>query len=453
MMSCMAIKTIQRPRHIEKVEEQERKKAANDTIAVIGLGYVGLPLAILVEQHGYNVIGFDIDEQKLDHLRRREADYLSSEESRIFAQTAMRITNDEQVLSEAATFIICVPTPVNDAHEPDFSPLLSAAMTVGRNMQRGSLVIVESTVNPGACDDLVIPLLQTTSGFMVSDSFYFAHCPERINPGDARYSVRNIPRVLGAPDSESVRRAQQLYESVLDAEVLPMGSVREAEAVKMVENSFRDINIAFVNELALAFEKEGIDAVNVIRGASTKPFAFMAHYPSCGVGGHCIPVDPYYLIEYGKQHGFTHKFLMRAREINDSMPHHTVELLKQALGEHRRPLRGSKIALLGLAYKKNISDTRESPALVIADDLKKGGAHLAVFDPHVTRGTTVASLKAALHGSDGVIIATDHDEFAALTPYDFERYGVLAVVDGKNCLDKDSFANSSVTYRGIGRAP
>lgn len=447
----MPIKVTERPRYREDTKIQEQQQTKKDTVAVIGLGYVGLPLAITVEQHGYNVIGFDIDEKKLQHLHKREADYLTDEESRIFAQTDMRITSNERVLHDANTFIICVPTPVTDTHEPDFGPLQSAATTVGRAMRKESLVIVESTVNPGACDELVIPILERESGFRVSTDFYFAHCPERINPGDEQYSVRNIPRVVGAPDDESLQKAQAFYRKVIDAEIVPMGSTREAEAVKMVENSFRDINIAFVNELALAFEREGIDVVHVIRGAATKPFAFMPHYPSCGVGGHCIPVDPYYLIKYGKQHGFTHRFLMRAREINSSMPHHTVELLQHALAEHGRTLRGSKIALLGVAYKKNIGDMRESPALVILEDLKRQGADVAVYDPYVPQLSTTASLREALAGKDGAIIATDHDEFATLLPQDFAEHGIFAVIDGKNCLDKEAFAHSTVTYRGIGR--
>lgn len=435
--------------HASPIQSASRASAR---VAVIGLGYVGLPLALTIDRYGYEVVGYDIDTNKTNAVNKRRAEFLSPSESELLRESELRTGAHPRILEGNDIFVICVPTPVNGRKKPDLTPLRSAAHAVGVALRPGALVIVESTVNPGCCENDVLPVLEAASGLRAGHDFSFAHCPERVNPGDAHFGVHNIPRVVGATDRAGLRRAVAFYESVIDAQIMPMGNIREAEAVKMVENTFRDINIAFVNELALAFERVGIDAVNVIKGASTKPFGFMPHYPSCGVGGHCIPVDPYYLIEYGKRNGFTHRLLMTARRVNESMPHHTVDLVEQALTENGRALSGATVAVLGLAYKRGISDLRESPARTIIDDLQKRGATVRSFDPHVPTRSTVASLDDALDGSDAVIVATDHDEFCTLTPDDLDRYGVHIIIDGKNCLDTEAFrAAAGITYHGIGR--
>lgn len=421
------------------------------TVVVVGLGYVGLPLAILCATRGHETIGFDIDEVKIAQLERREAAFLDEEEAERFQRASkLTTTSDESLLDSASVYMICVPTPVHHNHTPDLSPLENASETVGRHLKKGDLVIIESTVNPGACEEVALPILERAST-LSRDDFYFAHCPERINPGDTKWDVRSIPRVIGALDPESLERAVEVYRSILDADVVRMGSIKEAEAVKMVENSFRDINIAFVNELAIAFDKAGIDIVNVIKGASTKPFGFLPHYPGAGVGGHCIPVDPYYLIRYGRNNGFEHRFLMTARRINNGMPAYTVSILEEELRAKRKSLRGAPVTLLGLSYKKDISDMRESPALVIRDALKKAGAIVRTYDPYILSHSDVRTLKDALEGAEGIVIATDHASFRSLSPRQFEEYGIHVVVDGRNCLDKEAFKDSSVTYRGIGR--
>lgn len=442
------------PQELAKERSRERritKPVSHDTVAIVGLGYVGLPLAILAAEKGKHVIGFDIDEVKIAQLERREANFLSEDEARSFREAKeLDITSNEKMLDAANAYIICVPTPVHEDHEPDLAPVKSASEIVGRHLKKGDLVIVESTVNPGVCEKVSLPILEKMSGLSRED-FYFAHCPERINPGDARWNVRTIPRVIGGRNLESLERAATLYRSLIDAEIVPMRSIKEAEAVKMVENSFRDINIAFVNELAMAFDKAGIDIVNVIQGASTKPFAFMPHFPGCGVGGHCIPVDPYYLIRYGVENGFEHRFLATARRINERMPAYTVKLLEEALQSKGRTLPGSTIALLGLAYKKDVPDMRESPALVIEKILKERGARVQAFDPYALRIAGVRSLEEALTGADAAIVATEHTLFRALSPETFSEKSVSIVIDGRNCLDKDAFAGSTVMYRGIGR--
>lgn len=421
------------------------------SVAIVGLGYVGLPLALTASKAGYNVVGYDLDKKKVARLQMLEAEGLTQEEAISLQSNEITFSHNPSVLERQDIYIICVPTPVNKEHLPDLSAVKDASRIVGETLTPGSLVIVESTINPGVSEETIIPILEKTSQSKAGKDFHYAYCPERINPGDTHYQTNNIPRVLGGLTKKSLEKALAFYENILDAPVKAMKSLKEAEAVKMIENAFRDINIAFVNELALAFEREGIDTVNVIEGASTKPFGFMAHYPGCGVGGHCIPVDPYYLIQYGKQFGFTHHLLITAREVNNSMPIHTVDLLEAALEEYDKKLAGRSIALLGLAYKKNISDLRESPATEIKHELERRGANVLCYDPHAPEASNTKSIKEALNRSSATIIATDHDEFCSLEPKDFLTSGTMIVIDGRNCLNKEVFDASPVIYRGIGR--
>lgn len=427
-------------------------KTKTETIAVIGLGYVGLPLAIRASEKGFPVVGFDIDAAKVAAVKNASVTYVTPREQKALeAARGFRATDVARDLAEASVFIVCVPTPVNGTHEPDLRPLEGACRTIAAYLKKGDLVVIESTVNPGVCESVVLPLLERR-GLKIEKDFFLAHCPERVNPGDRHWDVRTIPRVIGASGPESLLRATQLYRSIIDGDITPMQTLKEAEAVKMVENAFRDINIAFVNELAMSFDKAGIDLLSVIRGASTKPFAYMPHLPGCGVGGHCIPVDPYYLIRYGHENGFTHKFLMTARSINNRMPGYTVSLLANALRRKRKQLKGANIALLGLSYKRDIADERESPAHEIRRQMEERGAVVRAYDPYVPAGSTHDTLQDALEGADAAVIATDHSEFRSLTPFHFMRGGVDIVIDGRNCLVKDDFAESGIIYSGIGRA-
>lgn len=434
------------------VSDEAESTLNTPSIAVIGLGYVGLPLAIRSASRGFPVIGFDIDVAKIHAIAHNDVSYITPEElESLKTASTFTPTADASKLTDADIFIVCVPTPVSNGYVPDLKPLEGACRFVGKALRRGNLVVIESTVNPGACEEVVLPILEK-SGLKVERDFYLAHCPERINPGDTKWEVGSIPRVIGGAGPESLSRAKALYERIVDAPILALATLKEAEAVKMVENSFRDINIAFVNELAMSFDRAGIDLMNVIRGAATKPFAFMPHFPGAGVGGHCIPVDPYYLIRYGADNGFMHKFLIMARSINNRMPHYTVSMLSKALRRKRKQLSHSTVALLGLAYKRDISDMRESPAEVIKDILEKRGTEVRVFDPHVPEHSNVDSLEDALQDADAALIATDHTEFRSLTPFHFMRSGVDIVIDGRNCLRKEDFAESGVHYSGIGRA-
>lgn len=438
-------------KQIARTDTARTNEVRLDTVAIIGLGYVGLPLAILSAERGYSTIGYDIDEVKIAQLEKREANFLSEHESAAFKKAVrLSVTSTESTLDRANIFIICVPTPVYENHEPDLRPLESASSIVGKHLKHGDLVIVESTVNPGVCESISLKILEEVSG-LDRNEFDFAHCPERINPGDTHWNVRTIPRVLGARTEAALVRARSLYGSLIEGAIIPMGNIKEAEAVKMVENSFRDINIAFVNELAMAFDKAGIDIVNVIQGASSKPFAFMPHFPGCGVGGHCIPVDPYYLIRYGAENGFEHRFLSTARRINERMPAYTVRLLEDVFQERGMRLRGSTVALLGLTYKKDIPDLRESPALMIRKILEEKGAIVQAHDPYVLRAGDSRTLTDALTGASAAIVATDHTLFRTLSPLRFSDAGVSIVIDGRNCLPKEVFIDAGITYRGIGR--
>jgi nucleotide sugar dehydrogenase len=422
-----------------------------EKIVVVGLGYVGLPLLLLAAEKGFEACGLDIDTTKINSLKKGRS-YIDDVNDDQVKQSAANYTSDASVTATAKYIIICVPTPVDEHKQPDLSPVRGAIESIAPHLKEGTLVILESTVNPGVCDEVVIPLLESLTSLKVGRDILLAHCPERINPGDSRWNVRNISRVLGANSKKELTVATKLYGKIIEAEIKQMHSLKEAEAVKVVENSFRDINIAFVNELAMSFHKLGIDVENVIDGAATKPFSFMPHRPGCGVGGHCIPVDPYYLIEYANGYGFDHELLSLSRSVNERMPSFTVELLTEALNEKEKPLKGSRISLLGLSYKANIGDSRESPAHVILSLLQQAGAEVQVYDPYITKGSTVSSLDEALKSADAIVVATGHDEFKSITLDRIQGNNISAVVDGRNIFRdlKSSFLKAGISYKGIG---
>ncbi len=417
-----------------------------EKVTIIGLGYVGLPLALLVSSKGYEVTGVDLDEEKVRiinaHKDPLSDDYIAAhiKNTRLVASTSFDSVKTSDII------IVCVPTPVKNDFEPDLRPVKGAVTSLAKNLKKGSLVIIESTINPGVCEDIVIPLIEKTSGLKVNEDFSVSHCPERINPGDSKWSVENIPRVVGSSNNSGRSRTVTFYESIVNAIIKPMGSLKEAEAVKVVENSFRDVNIAFVNELAMSFTKLGINVKNVIEGSATKPFGFMPFQPSIGVGGHCIPVDPYYLIEYARGYGFEHEFLTLARSINNHMPEFTVEQLIDGLNEFQMSLKGAKITVLGLSYKANVADDRESPSYKVIKLLKEKGADVESYDPYFVDKSTKKNLESALKDTDALIVATNHREFLEM---DTQNLNVKVFIDGKNAFDKKSFPGS-VVYKGIG---
>ena len=407
-------------------------------VVIIGLGYVGFPLAQLVLERGYHVSGIDLDEEKLAKIRKgmHPLEPGTIEKSfPVFAQSP-------EVIRTADIIIIAVPTPVSQAKLPDLGAVITAATYVVNNIgDNKPLVIVESTINPGVMDEVIKPIFDLKK-LVVGEDYFLAHCPERISPGDA-WELKDIARVVGAFSDTGLKRAKKFYETILDADIKPLSCVKSVEAAKILENSFRDINIAFINEIAKSFDVMGIDVLEVIEGASTKPFAFMPHYPGCGVGGHCIPVDPYYLIEKAKLSGFDHSFLRKAREINESMPAYTVELLVDALNDAKRCLNGSKIGILGLSYKPNVGDRRESPSFPIMKLLKEKGATVLMYDPFFPEQNDVPTLAALQKETDVFVLCTAHEEFKKLNLNE-----VAVLVDGRNFFAKEKL---TCIYRGIGR--
>lgn len=417
-------------------------------VSVVGLGYVGLPLALLASKKGFDVTGVDLNTEKITKINAHEDPIEDEYVAKNIGQTSLKASDNFDSIKSSEIVIICVPTPVKHDYQPDLTPLKSAATAVAKEISKNSLIIIESTINPGVCDEVIIPLLEEESGLKINQDFYVSHCPERINPGDKKWSVENIPRVAGSSNDTGLKLTTDFYEAIIDALIKPMGSIKEAEAVKVVENSFRDVNIAFVNELAMSFTKLGIDVKNVIDGASTKPFAFMPHYPSVGVGGHCIPVDPYYLIEYARGYGFEHEFLSLARSINNHMPEFTVEQLADALNEVGYTLKGTGVLVLGLSYKPDVADDRESPSYKVIHILESKGAKVKTYDPYVLKKSSVKSLEEALKDVDAILLATSHKEFMNINP---RKLNIKAFVDGKNAFSRNDFQETGIVYRGIGR--
>lgn len=424
--------------------EQKKEK-----VCVIGMGYVGLPLAAVCADKGYYVTGFDTEQKKLDIIAQGKSPFYEKFLETLLPEVKINVTSDPKGIQDHDIYIICVPTPVDEKHNPIIKFVTDAAQTVADNVKKGALVILESTVNPGVSEEVVKPIFEK-AGFTIGKDIFISHCPERVNPGDEKWNVTNLARVVGSFDEEGLKRTIKFYKNVTSGEITAMDNIREAEAVKILENAFRDVNIAFVNEMAMSFAKINIDITNVIKGASSK-FSFMPHWPGCGVGGHCIPVDPYYMIEKAKENHFEHKFLTAARQINDGMADYTVELLQDKLNEVEKAVKGTKIGVLGISYKANIGDLRESPALRIIEKIKKMDANLATFDPYISGLSTARSLDEILSHSEALVIATEHDEFKNIPIADFMKNGIKIIIDGRNCLDKKAIRAAGIIYAGIGR--
>ena len=421
-------------------------------ISIIGLGYVGLPLALAIgKSNKYDVVGFDISKEQVKKILNKQCPITDDIAEQDLKELDLHATTNEEEIKGSDYYIICVPTPVLDDYTPDYTPVISAGKTVAKYLSKGETVILESTVNPGTCEEILLPVLERGNKLKAGKDFNIAMCPERINPGDPKWNVYNIPRNLGTLIPEKTKEVADFYRSFLEAQVNEVSSLKIAEATKIVENAFRDINIAYVNELAKSFDAMGIDLIETLKGASNKPFSFMVHWPGRGVGGHCIAVDPYYLIKRAAESGFNHQFLKMAREVNNSMPEYTVERLQDALNEVKRPIKGTKVLLLGLSYKSNIADLRESPCLEILDILKSKGADVLVYDPFVLDMSNVKTLEEGLEDCEAVILGTYHDRFGDLTKEISKRKNIKVVVDGMNRLNKEKIAKSDIIYRGIGK--
>ncbi len=406
--------------------------------AVIGLGYVGLPLAIEFARAGFTVDGIDVDGKKVKALQKGRSyvgDVATADVAAMVKSGRFRPTTDFRVLAKADTVNICVPTPLSKTKDPDVSYIVAAATEVARHLRPGQLVILESTTYPGTTDELILPLL-TAKGGKVGKDFFLAFSPERIDPGNTQFQTRNIPKIVGGVTARCTKMAQALYAQTLDT-VVPVSSTRVAEMVKLLENTFRSVNIGLANETALLCERLGIDVWEVIDAAATKPFGFMPFYPGPGLGGHCIPIDPFYLSWKAKLSGFEARFIELAGQVNGQMPEHVVRRVIEALNRSRRAVRGARILVLGVAYKADIDDTRESPSLDIVERLEEMGARVDYSDPFVPQLAFAGRLRrsvrltpAVLRRYDCAVIATNHKEF----DYRLVLAHVKAIVDTRNAL-------------------
>lgn len=420
-------------------------------VSIIGLGYIGLPTFVaLSKTKKYDVVGYDVDPQKIKLLSQKISPIEDKDVQEYVKNHLLKISTQKNILVNSQVFIICVPTPIYDDYTPNYQFIENAVKTIAPYITRNCQVVLESTVNPGTCRELIAPLLKKHCRLKVGKDYNLAHCPERINPGDSQWNIYNIARNIGSLNKKYNKQIADFYRTfITNAEITQVSSLEVAEATKVVENTFRDINIAYVNELAKSFDAIGIDLHETLKAASSKPFSFLAHWPGCGVGGHCIAVDPYYLIDRAAKSGFTHSFLKVAREINNSMPQYTVDKLVQGLNDLRLPVKGTRIVILGLAYKPGLSDTRESPGIKIRELLIKLGAKIKVFDPFVK--SDYRSLKKALKTPAAVIIACAHQQFIDELPKLLPNANVKIIVDGRNCLDKKFIESNKIIYKGIGR--
>jgi UDP-N-acetyl-D-glucosamine dehydrogenase len=385
-------------------------------VAVVGLGYAGLPLAEAFVATGFNVLGHDIDADKIDALRQGRSYLGHVSDARIVALRAtgrFEPTADPQRLGAADAVVLCVPTPLTAAREPDLSAVVAATEAVAAVLRRGMLVVLSSTTYPGTTRDVLLPRLEA-DGLKCGRDFFLAFSPEREDPGNRDFGTTTIPRVVGGVDPVSGTLAVDLFAAAV-RQVVPVSSAEAAEACKILENTYRAVNIALVNELKVLYHRLGIDIWEVIAAAKTKPFGFQAFYPGPGLGGHCIPIDPFYLAWAGRKCGCPARFVELAGEINTAMPAYVVGRLADALNDRGKPLKGSRIALLGMAYKRDVDDIRESPGLELLELLRKKGAEVGYHDPHVPRvapGLESAALTAEWLGAqDAVLIVTDHSAY------------------------------------------
>jgi UDP-N-acetyl-D-glucosamine dehydrogenase len=415
-------------------------------VGVVGLGYVGLPLVVEFAAAGFAAVGFEVDQSKADRINAGESyigDIDSQTVRKLTESKRLEATTDFKHLAGCDAIIICVPTPLRKTKEPDISYIMAAAEEIKQRLRRGQLIILESTTYPGTTNEVLLPMFEETA-LKLDEDFLLAFSPERVDPGNPQFQTHNIPKVVGGVTDDSTAVAAHLYSQIVN-DVHAVTSARVAEAAKLLENTFRAVNIGMANEMARLCYALNIDTWEVIRAAATKPFGFMPFYPGPGIGGHCIPLDPHYLSWKARQHGFDSRFIGLAEEVNSRMPDHVVQLVADGLNDARKPMNGSRVLLLGVAYKKDIDDVRESPALSIIDRLRAKGADVHYHDPfvkevHFEDAHTVGGgepLQSAplseeeLRAADCVVIVTDHSGI------DYQRVCQLTslVVDTRNALN------------------
>ena len=416
------------------LEEKIKNKTA--LVGVIGTGYVGLPLAVELGKENFEVIGIDVNKDKVDLVNsgRSDIDDVKDEDLQPLVKAGkIKATTDFAVLKKVDCVAICVPTPLSKTKDPDVSYILAAVEQVQKYLHPGQLVILESTTYPGTTEELILPKLEKT-GLKVGKDFFLAFSPERVDPGNESYTTKNTPRVVGGVTPQCTQIAKFFYEQTI-VRAVPISSTKGAEMVKLLENTFRSVNIGLVNEVALMCDRLKIDVWEIIDAADTKPFGFMRFYPGPGLGGHCIPIDPHYLSWKLKSLNYYARFIELAGDINSHMPEYVVERVNRALNEREKSLKGSKILVLGVAYKKDIKDVRESPALDVIKLLENGGAEVSYNDPHVPSvrmdESVMSSVKlteALLQSAECVVILTDHTAY----DYDWIVQNSQLVMDTRN---------------------
>jgi UDP-N-acetyl-D-glucosamine dehydrogenase len=422
----------------KSLEKKIKDKTA--AVGIIGMGYVGLPLAVELGREGFRVFGIDIDSHRVNRINagKSDIDDVDDDDLRpLVRKKKISATTDFSVLNQVDCVAICVPTPLSKTKDPDVSYILAGVSEVQKYLHPGQLVILESTTYPGTTEELILPMLEET-GLVAGKDFFLAFSPERVDPGNERYTTKNTPRVVGGITPRCTKIAKFFYEKTITRAV-PVSSTKSAEMVKLLENTFRSVNIGLVNEVALMCDRLKIDVWEIIDAANTKPFGFMPFYPGPGLGGHCIPIDPHYLSWKLKSLNYYARFIELAGDINSRMPEYVVERINRALNQEKKSLKGSNILVLGVAYKKDIKDLRESPALDVIELLQTAGAEVEYNDPHVPSIRTdesemkpVKLTRKALQGSDCVVILADHSAY----DYEFIVRNAQMVMDTRNATKK-----------------
>jgi nucleotide sugar dehydrogenase len=419
----------------------ERLEDRSAVVCVVGVGYVGLPLAEAFSKH-LKVIGYDMNGSKIEELNNK-----NNNSNLIF-------TSDPAEINKADFVLIAVPTPITESKEPDLFCVRSSMDTVGRNLKKGAIVVLESTVYPGVTEEIAMSVLDKSSGMKCGVDFKVGYSPERINPGDEVHGISNITKIVSGMDEETTEVLVKLYNLITT--VFKAKDIRTAEAAKVIENIQRDLNIALINELALIFERMNIDIMDVIEAAATK-WNFNVYYPGAGVGGHCLPVDPYYLVKKAEDLGYHSKVITAGRAVNDYMPMHVFKLLVDALNECERAVKGSKVVVLGFSYKENVGDARESPVEVFVEELSKKGARVCIIDPYLKDeyldryGEVETDVYKAIEGADAIVLMTGHREFKEIDLWCVkEGMRTAILIDGRRMFDRDVVSGIGFVYRGVG---
>ena len=423
------------------------------TVGVVGLGYVGLPLAVEKAKAGFKTIGFDVQEEKVKMVNEGHnyiGDVVNEDLKELVESGMMKATSDFSFVKDVDFIAICVPTPLDKHQEPDISYVKSSTEAISKHLSRDTMVVLESTTYPGTTEELLLPILEEGSGLKCGEDFYLGFSPERVDPGNLIYKTKNTPKVVGAVGKDATEVISAMYREVLEGEIYEVSSPAIAEMEKILENTYRNINIGLVNELAILCNKMGISLWEVIDAAKTKPYGFQAFYPGPGLGGHCIPLDPYYLTWKAREFGFHTSMIENSMIINDKMPEYTVDRAASVLNEHKKALNGSKVLVLGVAYKNNIDDYRESPALNVIDILKERGAVTDFYDPWIPKYKRngewhegISEINAdIIKGYDLILVATAHDAY----DYEMIRKNAVAIFDTRNAF-KDVEERDNITLR------